>query len=430
VTALVAVLAVSAGCDWLMSDQDRFDKAQELIEQGRFGEASIQLKKLLQSTDEMPRARALLGRALLETGRAEEAESQLRKAREAGVSPDEYAVALATAYLLQAKHDRILEEFKAPALSGNDAIAGMHVVRGKAFLAKERFDRAAEAFNAALEAAPGDPGARVGLALLDSAQQRPEEAEARIDRLLEDTPDFPDALLIKGQLALSAGRHQQAAQAFERVGTQERHRAAPLTELQAMAGRVEALYRQGNLEDAGETVKALSERFPGHPLAAYMQGLIDYAHENHEAVISGLTPLVRGGEAMPGAYFLTGASHYALGNLEQAQVFLSRAAERAPGNTDARRLLAMTEMRLGQPDRAGEVVQSMGADAGDMWRMLGGLSLRQGDVDTGLGYLERGADSGDPAAAMDLAAAYIAGGRSGSGRVGCSASVRTTFAAW
>ena len=414
--ALVIIMMMLTGCDWLMSDQERFDKARELTEHGEYGAASVQLKKLLQSNDNMPQARVLLGKVLLEMGQAGDAEVQLLKARDAGVPLDGYVIELATAYLLQGKYQQITKDFDVPDTSLRPGdIAALNRVRGKAFLAGGQYDQAAQAFNEALQAKPGDPGARTGLALVDMLQQHFGEAETQVDGILKEVPEFAEALLVKGQLALRGGRNEDAADAFSRAIAHHSGAAAILVELQAMVGLVEAHYRQQDLDGAGKAVAMLAKRFPKHPLTSYMQGLINYSKGNYQATVTDLLPLTQSGEAMPGVYFLAGAAHYALDNLEQAQIFLSRAIEQTPTDTNVRKLLALTEMRLGKPERAAEVVQALddtgSPEAEDMWRVLGGISLRQGDINTGIDYLQRGADSGNPDTAMDLAAAYIVSGR-------------------
>ena len=112
---------------------------------------------------------------------------------------------------------------------------------------------------------------------------------------------------------------------------------------------------------------------------------------------------------------LLGATHYAQGNLEQADMYLSSVLVVDPSNLATRKLLAATRLRQHKPqDAVAVLTPAIAHDTNDseFLALMGKASLQAGDVGGGILYLERGArtDPRNQALQMELAAGYASAG--------------------
>ena len=98
------------GCSTDVTDDQYLANAQEYINAGKMGAASIELKNLLRNNPANPQGRLLMGRLQFETGNMAAAEKELSKARELGVEDELILPLLAQAFLLRSEERRVGKE--------------------------------------------------------------------------------------------------------------------------------------------------------------------------------------------------------------------------------------------------------------------------------------------------------------------------------
>lgn len=133
------------------------------------------------------------------------------------------------------EHANAIASFeKAQRLAPNDPT----IAHGRARVALEAGLPAVELFVRALQLAPGDPHVYLGLNAARIAEDRAEEAEADLDRVLERSPAWLDGHHQLAQLRSQLGRRDQAFDSLERAIALQPAQAAlwrALLELQVLA---------------------------------------------------------------------------------------------------------------------------------------------------------------------------------------------------
>jgi putative PEP-CTERM system TPR-repeat lipoprotein len=113
--------------------------------------------------------------------------------------------------------------------------------------------------------------------------------------------------------------------------------------------------------------------------------------------------------------FLLGASNYALGNYEQANLYLTRFVNAIPTHIQARKLLGASRLKLHQPELAMEVLQPItDKDLNDakLLIMAGQAAASLGDTEIHLKYLKKAArlEPGNSSIRSELARVYLKNG--------------------
>src|SRR5438477_311317 len=123
-----------------------------------FAEALVDLKKAVELNPQLPDVFSYYGLALLATGDMAGAADAFRKELES---------------------------------NPNDFVSNLQL--GVVFKQDQRYDEARASFDRALRVRPGDPGVRYQLATLDLAAGNIEPARAKLERLIQETPQFVEA---------------------------------------------------------------------------------------------------------------------------------------------------------------------------------------------------------------------------------------------
>ena len=114
---LVALLLVACGD----KPEDMISSAKDYLAKNDSKAAVIQIKNALQKNPDLPEARYLLGKALMESGDAAGAETELRKALALNHPQDQVIPPLANALLAQGQAKKITDEFGKTTLTDKTA---------------------------------------------------------------------------------------------------------------------------------------------------------------------------------------------------------------------------------------------------------------------------------------------------------------------
>ncbi|WP_249115802.1 XrtA/PEP-CTERM system TPR-repeat protein PrsT [Azoarcus sp. L1K30] len=204
----------------LESVQPLFDRADQdpglagligqiYLAKGDFDKAQTYLAKSAKGAPEDVAARTRLGIARLAGGDAERAFADLEAASALDEKAGEADLALILAYMQRNEFDRALAAYATLEHKQPDN-PQTYNLKGGILLAKRDLAGARAAFEKSLQVRPDFLAAVVNLARLDLADNKPELARGRFERILQDNPKNVDALLAFADLQVTTGDPQAA----------------------------------------------------------------------------------------------------------------------------------------------------------------------------------------------------------------------------
>lgn len=383
---IVALLLASCGKD---GPDALIASAKDYEAKGDHSAAVIQLKNALQQAPDNGEARLLLGLALLETRDPAAAEKELRRALELKQPENKVAPGLARSLFEIREFNTLFKEFGNRKFEDPAVESRVRTYVGEAFLASGDTVKAAQAFEAALQAAPDHVLARVGQTRLALRESRVEDAIRLADEVIKAAPQMGDAYALKSDALLATG-DRDGARALLRTAL----KADPAS-LPAHFSLISLALDDGAFDDAAAQIEAARKVARGDLRMSYFDGLLAYRKSDvNKARDHVLQVLKRAPDHVP-TLVLAGAIELQAGQAATAEEHLRKALTRAPSHVGARRLLVATLLRSAQPARALEVLQPLvsgGVEAAPAMLMLAGETyLANGDLRQASSYFEQAA---------------------------------------
>jgi cellulose synthase operon protein C len=308
--------------------------------------AVIQFKNALQQNADLPEARFLLGKALLETGDAAGAEKEFRKALALKYPADQVIPPLATSLVLIGDYKKALDEFSSAEISAPEAKAQLHTALGQAHLARGDRKAAEAAFATAVAAQPGYAPAALGQARLVAMSRDLSRALVILDTALAKSPNVAEAWQLKGDILSGQNDQQGAGEAYRKA------LAAKPDFLQAHAALINLFGQQKKLDEAAKQLESMKRVAPKHPQTLYLQALLAYREAKFAAARGPIQEQLRvAPDNLPGL-LLAGAIEYELKSYATAENYLRKVLQQVPGQLLGRRLLAATYLRTGEVTKA------------------------------------------------------------------------------
>jgi len=286
--------------------------AVHLVDDGDLEGAEAELRRHLDG-EHGAAARSLLGRVLVQQGRDEEAERELRKAIEAGLERPTAHQTLAR--LIGGRPD---DASRAEALA---------------------------LLRRAAELGPLDRDLALVLAGIELAAGRRGSADRQL-RSLDKRFGSVEALLLRVGLHRTIGREKQALDAAERAT-----RRAPNSE-EVLLTHARLALELDVLTGAGWSVEPLVRMRPGEAEYRFLLGQLWRQRRNMREATEALLEAVELDPGLVSAYLPLGLSLNHESRFEEAKGYLERYLEAHPGNLDALAGLAEAEERLGDPESA------------------------------------------------------------------------------
>jgi putative PEP-CTERM system TPR-repeat lipoprotein len=345
--AVSALLALSLmGCFGPSPDK-LLAAARQHLERGDPAAAAIEAKNLLKDQPNSGPARLLLGRALLASGDLAGADIELGRAQSAGVSDAEMAPLLAALWLRQGKPQLVVSRYADAAMPDAIQQAALRTQVAQALGDLGQKEDADRQLAAVLVATPGFAPALTAQARL--LAERGDTAAARriVDELVQRQPGHAAAWVLQGDLLAQGPADPAQAVAAYRKALAVDGRLA-----EAHGGLITALLIHRDAAAAQAQVAAMAKALPGSPSTLYFQALVAYQAGDLARSREVVDLLTRGASPNAQVLLLAGMTHLGLGQLEQAEVLLARAAALAPERAEPRRELARLLLRRGQPARA------------------------------------------------------------------------------
>jgi putative PEP-CTERM system TPR-repeat lipoprotein len=341
-----AVLATLGGCG-SESEGELIASAKSYIEKKDNKAAIIQLKAALQKQPQSPEARFLLGQTLFKSGDVAAAVVELEKAHDLKHPDDEVLPVLAAALMATGQAKKVTDLYSRVTLADPKAGAELKATVASAFNAQGLRERSQAATDMALQLDPANPKARLLQARQVATQGDITKALSLVDALLADDPQRPEAHQLKGELLwLGKGDLPGAAQAFRAT------LAADPKFISAHASLIAVLLQQRDTTAFRAQVAELKKVLPNHPETRFYDTQLALMDKDLKRAGEGAQQLLR---VLPDNFRvlqLAGAIEFQSGSLLLAENHLAKALQLAPNLPLARRVLAETHLRSGQPAKA------------------------------------------------------------------------------
>jgi len=407
---LIAVIVSVSACNKDMSVAERIEKANLYIAANDYRNAIIELKNGIQSNEKNKDLRLLLGKVYLELGEGINAEKELHLSELLGEKRENIDILLGNSYLLQNKYEKILADIKYDENADNVRKSEIYFLHGEAYRHLVQLEKAEENYREAQKYEDKIPKSLIGLARVAKKRGKFNEAESYLIKAVKLYPDYIDAIVFSGELYTDMGQHDKAENNYKRVLLLEKQKDYTGLKYIAAIGLVTLQIMQGRLDDAEIELNSMANALPDHPQVKYLQAWHVFHKNNYETANMLLLEVQKSApDYMPGLLLL-GASNYALKNYEQANIYLTRFVHNVPGHIQGVKLLGATRLKLGQPEKAMEILQSdISINDKEIVRMAGEAAALIGKSDVHLEFLKKvvKAEPDNQSMKTELAKSYL-----------------------
>lgn len=347
----ISVLCLIASCGG-GTPEERVAKAKLDLEAGKPREAIIELKSALQSKPTLGEARCLLGRALLKAEEpAAAAAVEFTKCLNDGGSRDVVLPELARAMLLAGEAQRMLALYGAVDLKDPVAHANLKTTVALAWSALRDRQRAEAAVKSALKMSSDYAPALLLRARELVAAGDVGGAEKVVDDVLARDAKSQDAWQLKGELLAAAKSDVKGAEeAFSKALAIE-HKYLP-----AHAALISLRLQANDLKGAKQKADEMRALLPLHPQTVFIDAYIAAQENNMPLARDKVQAVLKSMPDNTAVLQLAGAIEGELGALVQAERHYAKALSLDPVLSNARRNMALAQMRLGRPAKAWETL--------------------------------------------------------------------------
>lgn len=313
---------------------------------GQHETALIHLKALLAREPLNGQAHLFSGTSYLATGAMLDAEKAFGRARELHVPLKDLATQLAEALIALDRHEEALKLLGEALLDTSSPEIAL--LKGQAYLGLGNFVEARTQYAIAQTKRPVE--STLGLARIMLMEGNPDGAAALIGEATAAYPAIADVWVAKGDLLRSIGKSDDSLNAYRKAQS-IRH-----NHLEAALGAAIVLTAKGELGEANRELRKARAISPSNHLVGYASAMLAFREHRFDATQDMLRAVLQTAPQHMPSVLLAGSLALATGDLEQANnAFVSYLA-RFPGQLQARKLHAITLLRLSQPEAAVETV--------------------------------------------------------------------------
>lgn len=347
ITLAFAIPAVLTGCDSTskLTEQEHIQRAKDFETKGDLKTSIIELKNAVQKNPASAQARLLLGQVYLKTGQGAEAEKELQRAKSLGVSENAIKPLLADSLLKQGEFQRLLSEIS---LTGSESAANKsRVLRmfGDAKLAMHKQGEGCTFYADALNFDGSNLTAHWGLANCAYAKGKADEARGHIQAALKIDPRHPDTWILLGDLEQAEKNPDAAEAAYSNAMKYDPATVAGLFKHASL------MLSKGNTKAAQQNLKKMRTIDPANFLGDFLQAQLFLAADKTDAALDATLRSLKARPDNVPAYLLLGILQYNKKSYGQAAKTLRSYLQVVPGNVDARKILAATYLKLGEPEQ-------------------------------------------------------------------------------
>lgn len=348
--AIVLSGAVLSGCQEKPPEK-YIESAKSYLAANDPRAATIQLKNAIAQNPNLPEARFLLGKALLESGDPGSALIELEKAKALGFPGDLVIPAIARSLLAQGRYKQVTEGYSSVQLGSPSAVADLGASLTIGYLEQKDLAQAEKALSKALKADPESARAKVIQARLLANKSDFQEALAALEQVLSKDPKNLEALELKGAVLAKSGNSTAAIDAYRAV------LAIRKDHLNANAAIGSLYISTGDYKSARGQLEILKEKRPNDPATQYFEARLAFAEGDPKKSAELTQQILKTYPNNAPALQLAGLIAYRTNSFIQAESHLIKALQQAPDSWAIRALLAGTYIRTHQSDKALQVLR-------------------------------------------------------------------------
>lgn len=340
---LSIALAISA-CGEQVSVESHLENAKSYLNENKINESVIELKNAIRADTKNAEARFLLGQIYLNLGDGLGAVKELERAYSLKYPNNKVLPILARAYILtESDSDVIALSTAAKELAAEERSQYL-AYRTLAALRSEQPELAKQSVELAQSIAQQNLYSMLASAYLQLSENKYEEVNTLISRILTIDAKQVDALMLQGQVAMVTKEYPLAVDSFKQY-----------MELQPRFSMVQlllanALLKAGHDEEAEQHADAILAKVSNQPFANYIKAMVRFqakdfakASEHAEAALSADFNQFN-------LKLVAGASAFYLKSWQQSYHHLNAIIKYLPNDHQARRMLAVTQLELGLID--------------------------------------------------------------------------------
>ena len=346
--AAMIALPVVSGCDRIGSStpQQHIQKAKNFLDKGDQRASIIELKSALQQSPDNAEARLLLGEIYIKAQQGKDAEKELLRAQKLGVDEESIKVLLGQALLLQESYERVLNEVTPSSRTSPKNMAKIQQLHGEAQLGLGRLEQGCEQFKQSAQTDPAYVPTYWGLARCAAATKDFDHAKALLEQALKLDARNADTWMWLGKLAQVRNDPKAAEAAYSGV-----LKITP-DHVDARLSLAFLHLSAGKFDTAQAEIGAARKVAPHNLRAKYLQALLAFRQAKYAAARDSLQEVLKDAPGHPPSVLLSGMVSYELGNYEQATQNFTKVLSQFPNSEYARKGLAATWLKTGQPARA------------------------------------------------------------------------------
>jgi len=375
-----------SGCDQnsRLSAEEHIERAKDFQSKGNTRSSILELKNAVQKDPNNAQARWLLGTIYLDMRLGSDAETQLNKAVELGISPQSARIPIARAQLYQGNFQNILDTLPAVDEDEPGLLAQILDLRGNALLGLGKYDEGCSAFERAIQVDANFASAYLGRARCKYKEGQPGLALESAKHAATLDPSHLNAWYLQGDL------HRTLNQTDEALAAYDRALEIQPDDFDALTFKAMTLLSVQRNKEAEDVIKRLEKLRPQAPQTNYLNAYLFHLQEKNTEAANLLQRVIKDTPNNPQAQLLYGTINYALKNDEIALSSLNKALVLTE-IPEARILLAATQLRMGSPADAVKTLTPILVEGSNpkAYLLAGQAMLNQGEIEKGMAYLSR-----------------------------------------
>lgn len=388
--ALAGSILLLSACGGQTSEEHML-AAQQYIQAKNNEAAILELKNAIQKDPQIAAARFELGRLYIEIERFENAEKELTRAMELGHDPVAVLPLLSQAYKQTGASNALVELDHAQA--GLPAVEAIKVGYNK-LQALLDLNKQTEARELIVELAELDTRSvykGLVLAFESVLDEDFETAHSKAEVLRAQSPSNEDVLKLLVRLSIKLQKHEQALTVFEQL-----HRVNP-NDAEMRFTHLALLMDMRRFEQAEPIIDELLELNTEHGLLNQFKGIVLVNNEAYVAALLHLDKALANGQDNDIVRLMAGYAEYRTENYLDAIKHLSLLAAKLPAGHPALRILADSQLLLGQSDAAAKILADIDGETerdAELFTRAGYQLIQQGNINQAKTMIAKGSDIG------------------------------------
>jgi len=337
-------------------------RAKAYIEQGQLSAARIELLNALQADADSADGHFMLAELFTMLGAYKEAVLQYERGVSLTDSPtSEHALKLLRLRAMSSisSSDDLLVNIENITVESKELTVEKLLVTALIQLGEPQNHAEAEnLYQQALALNANSAEAHYGLARIAASRENLGLAASHVEKALVASPEYTDALLLGGRLALAENRNIDAERFFTTsLSSQQQYDTMTPNKYSTLAGLINALNRQGKHKQALTYAGILSKSRPGQLKSSYKGALTALSGKDYAKAQNELEAALKLAPSHAPSNYVMGMMKLKQGDLEAAEEHLSHALDGKYIPEKTRIALVITRLKLKQFKKAETLIQ-------------------------------------------------------------------------